>query len=162
MRSTVIDRELWLKDSERFGALAEVARSNLEAVSSYYPDFGRWYAGKVTPGLYSGERKVLFREISGTLAAVAIVKDASEEKKLCCLRVMPAFQGSGLGIKMFEEAFELLETNRPLLTVAEEKLPQFERVFDYFNFERGGKYLDFYRKNKAEYSFNGVLFVPAT
>ncbi|WP_143134759.1 GNAT family N-acetyltransferase [Burkholderia ubonensis] len=161
MRSTVIDRELCLNDSERFDALTAIARSNLEAVSSYYPDFGRWYSEKVTPGLYSGERSVLFREISGELAAIAVIKNTPEEKKLCCLRVMPTFQGSGLGIRMFEEAFESLETSRPLLTVAEEQLPQFERIFDYFNFERGEKYPDFYRENKVEYSFNGLLFVSA-
>jgi GNAT superfamily N-acetyltransferase len=132
----------------------------LDQLSAFYPKFSSWYQDKVVPGILAGTRRILVRRIDGNLAAIAIVKLTDEEKKLCCLRVLPNYQGTGVGIKLFEDAFAALETDRPLLSVAEEQIPRFKRVFDHFGFELSERYRDIYRPNKDEYSFNGLLFLP--
>jgi GNAT superfamily N-acetyltransferase len=159
MESAIIDQDLAFRDPERFVALGALAKSELTAVSALYPGFAQWYESKVEPGLLSGERKILIRSSGGRLAGLAVLKLA-QERKLCCLRVLPAFEGSGVGVRLFRDAFEVLGTERPLLSVSNERLHAFKRVFDYFGFRVGAEYVDLYRKDSLEYSFNGTLLVP--
>ncbi len=159
MESAVIDHDLALRDPERFVALGAMAKSELIAVSALYPGFVQWYESKVEPGLLSGERKILIRASGRRLAGLAVLK-LTQERKLCCLRVLPAFEGSGIGVRLFRDAFEILGTEHPLLSVSNERLPVFERIFDYFGFRVGAEYVDLYRQDSLEYSFNGTLMVP--
>jgi hypothetical protein len=94
------------------------------------------------------------------VAGIAIVKEDLAERKLCSLRVDPEFIGSGIGVKLFDECFEILSTTKPLLSVSEESLSSFDRVFKYFKFELAGRYQDLYRSRSTEFSFNGALLVP--
>lgn len=158
MESAVIDSVMAVQDPRRFVSLSALAKSQLLAVSGLYPGFVQWYQNKVEPGLLSGERKILLRVSQGRLAGLAVLKIA-EERKLCCLRVLPEFQGTGVGVRLFKQAFEELGTEHPLLSVADQRLPIFDKVFEYFGFEAGAKYLDLYRANSVEYSFNGTLLL---
>jgi hypothetical protein len=159
MESAVIDSVMALQDPSRFVSLSALAKSHLLEVSGLYPGFVRWYQSKVEPGLLSGKRKIILRASHGRLAGLAVVKMA-EERKLCCLRVLPAFQGTGVGVRLFKHAFEVLGTEHPLLSVADQRLPIFDKVFEYFGFEVGAEYPDLYRANSVEYSFNGTLLLP--
>lgn len=98
------------------------------------------------------------RHVGTQLAGIAVLKHDLEERKLCCLRVLPDFSGSGLGLRLFEDSFEMLQTDYPLLSVCEEQLPHFQRVFDHFGFRTGSRYDGFYRRGVAEHSFNGLLY----
>ncbi|MEY8689299.1 MAG: hypothetical protein AB9M53_05405, partial [Leptothrix sp. (in: b-proteobacteria)] len=123
----------------------------------YYPDFESWFESKVRAELLSGQRSILVEYRSGQLAGLAILKQGLDEKKLCCLRIMPSFESSGIGIRLFERSFEVLGTEKPLLSVSEEMLPKFARIFRHFGFSQEGKYIGLYRQNKCETSFNGIL-----
>ena len=159
MKSAVIDRVMAVQDPRRFVLLCALAKSHLLAVSGLYPGFVQWYQNKVERGLISGERKILLRASQGRLAGLAVLKIA-EERKLCCLRVLPEFQGTGVGVRLFKQAFEELGTEHPLLSVADQRLPIFDKVFEYFGFQVGAEYTDLYRANSVEYSFNGTLLLP--
>lgn len=161
MASLVVSRALWLTDPERFCRELARAQRELKQLSQFYPNFNEWFELKVVPGLSDGSRQLILKEINNELAAVAVLKRTETERKLCSLRVMPAYQGTGTGLRMFQEAFQLLETERPLLSVAEEQLPRFERVFDFFGFEQASRYDQLYRPRRAEFSFNGLLLPPA-
>ena len=86
------------------------------------------------------------------LRGIAILK--YNEKKLCHLSVMDAYKNKGYGIKLFKKSFEELKTEKPFLTVSEEKLPDFKRVFDYFGFKLTNVIEGYYRDNKKEYFYN--------
>jgi hypothetical protein len=142
------------------GCLADIA-SQLSSLRDCYPEFDMWYSDKVVPGISSGHRSILLEYRRDQLAGFAILKDDGAEKKLCCLRVTENFQRSiGLGIRMFERAFEELGTEKPLLSVSEERLPAFQRIFDHFGFELSAVYDGRYRWGKVEFAFNGLLDVP--
>lgn len=51
----------------------------------------------------------------------------------------------------------LLETDKPLLTLNQNKLIVFDKIFNYFNFSLEKTYKDIYRKHNCELSFNGEL-----
>lgn len=147
LKSTSIDGEI---------LLVSVVKQ-LNELSAYYPDFVKWLSIKVIPGLYNGERKILLHQSNNKLAGIAIIKDTIFEKKLCCLRVLPEFQGTGIGLKLFERSFEELNTNKPLLSIAEEQKQTFRKLFEHYGFELAEIYEDYYRPKKKEFSFNGLI-----
>ena len=79
------------------------------------------------------------------------------EKKICCLRVLPKFQNRGIGIKMFIKSMEILDTDKPLLSISENNILKFKKIMDYFNFKQYEKYLGLYKENTKEISYNGYL-----
>jgi len=157
MRLQAVGRDLFLRDPEAHASTVALARLQLSSLSCFYPEFDLWFKNKVEAGLASGERTLLIRNVGEHVAGIAILKHDAHESKLCCLRVLPRFNGSGVGLKLFEDSFHTLDTDRPLLTVSAEHLPHFKRVFNHFGFDHVRDYIDFYRKGVIEHSFNGVL-----
>jgi hypothetical protein len=156
--SRTLDAISMIRDQERTnGELSEIL-SRLADLRAFYPQFDDWLASKVLPGIRAGERSVLTEYRDGELAALAIVKDDGFEKKLCCLRVLPGYQNiGGIGVRLFDRCFDVLGTDQPLLSVAEEQLPKFARLFQHYGFRLAEAYDDFYRRGATEFAFNGCL-----
>ncbi|WP_301009007.1 hypothetical protein [Helicobacter sp. UBA3407] len=106
----------------------------LKEAKQYYPNFDIWYYQNVI------------------LKGICIVK--LSEKKLCTLRVMENYRNKGIGIRLFEKSFEALNTRMPLLSVSEEKLLSFKKIFDYYGFKLTSIKENYYRKGKKEYFYN--------
>jgi ribosomal protein S18 acetylase RimI-like enzyme len=126
----------------------------LKATEKLYPNFNYWFYNKVIPDVLQDKRKILLEIRNNEIAGIAIIKNTSEEKKLCTLRVTSKYQNKGIGLKLFERAFEELNTSKPFLTVSEEKYKEFEKIFKYYGFELTNKIKDYYRKGKSELFFN--------
>lgn len=122
-----------------------------------YPGFDRWLLGKVIPGIYAGERTAVVELRDSAVAGLLIVKHSDTEKKLCTLRVRPDFESRGLGVRLFETAFDLLGTERPLLSVSQPSMPKFLRLFAHFGFSKEAVYGGRYLPNVDELSYNGYL-----
>lgn len=129
-------------------------------LSELYPNFEKWLWRKALPGIVSGERSLLLEYVDNKLAGLAIIKDNQEEKKICCIRILPEYQKAGIGKKLFQRCFEELKTNNPLISVSESNVNKFKKLFNYFGFELGAVYDSLYQKDKKEFSFNGSLYVP--
>jgi hypothetical protein len=161
MLSVTINRISLALDTESAnGCMADVI-SHVDILHDCYPEFDLWMAKKVVPGISLGDRSMLVEYRRGQLAGFAIIKDDGVEKKLCCLRVLNEFKNTGLGLRLFGRAFDELNTDKPLLSVAEERLQSFQKIFDYYGFELSKEYVGRYRVGRVEYSFNGLLDVPA-
>lgn len=126
----------------------------LKSAQVYYPEFEKWYFNKVVPNILNAQREIICLTRNNKIASISIIKNTPEEKKLCTLRVISDFQNRGIGIKAFEASFDTLGTDKPFLTVSEEKLPEFQRVFDYYGFKLTSIHNNLYRKDKKEYFFN--------
>jgi len=156
-RQTLVDAKTIASDPIFAAEQTRQARDALMALSALYPGFSDWWSNKVEPGLQDGTRALLLEWRDDRVAGAAIVKDDGVEKKLCCLRVSPGFEnGAGLGVRLFERAFEVLETTRPGLSVSEENRPAFERLFRHFGFEWESDHNGIYRPLKQESAFNGL------
>jgi len=156
-----IDSDYLIKNPEAYYTALPTIIKHLQDLSGFYPGFNAWLYGKMIPGIVSGERSILLEHRRGVLSGIAIVKNSQNDQKLCCLRVLPPFQGTGVGLRLFERAFESLNNDRPLLSVAEEQIPVFEKLFAYYGFELEKKYKDYYRPCKDELSFNGLIEAEA-
>jgi|24BtaG_2_1085350.scaffolds.fasta_scaffold12394_2 GNAT superfamily N-acetyltransferase len=126
----------------------------IRASSAYYPNFDEWFFDVVIDGYLRGERSIITEYSNGIIAGVAITKHTQFEKKLCNLTVTPEFANKGYGIKLFEKAFDILETNKPFLTVSEIKYQEFQKIFDYYGFEKTHEEYGLYQSNTTELFFN--------
>lgn len=135
----------------------DVISQDAAFLRSSYPHFDRWFASKVIPGIRAGERTLLLEERDSVAVGLLIVKHSAAERKLCTLRVRPAYESRGLGVRLFQSAFHMLGTERPLLSVSELAMPKFERLFKYFGFEQAAQYHGRYTPTVSELSYNGLL-----
>lgn len=126
-------------------------------LSPDYPGIERWFASKVIPGLRAGTRRLVRIDRHGQIAALGIAKDEGGEAKICTVRVAPEFAGRGMGIRVFGELMEWLGTERPLATVSETKLAEFQRIFDHYGYRLTSVCTGLYVPSRAEYLFNEPL-----
>lgn len=125
-----------------------------------YPDFLNWYSKKVVGGLMDDSRQIFIAtpaDYEDTIAAVMILKNCSDEKKVSTLCVMEQYRSLGLGTKLIELAISVLKTNRPVITVSNAHVEIFKGLFEKFGFEQYKEYPDYYRNGISEHAYNGYL-----
>lgn len=139
-----------------FALTGEEARALafLLPLSEDYPHIENWFTDKVVPGLRCGTRRLLPVERDGELVGLGIAKNESGERKICTVRVAPSHTGRGIGVRLFDGLLKWLDDDQPHLTVSEEKLPLFERIFDYYRFDITSERAGVYLPNKVELGFN--------
>lgn len=134
---------------------------NTPILQSLYPDFDQWLTKKVRTGLDKGTRSIILSVTDGMVSGFAIVKDDPDEKKLCCLRVMDTYRHKyGIGDKLFRKSFEILDTEKPLLSISEDMLPAYHKLFEHYGFTLEGVHHEYYRPKKTEFSYNGPHISP--
>ena len=126
----------------------------IKEAKKYYPEFDAWYFLNVIQSLKNGTKKIITSCNENDLRGLAILKYS--EQKICHLSTMPPYKNKGYGIKLFKQSFMELETEKPFLTVSEEKLVEFKRIFEYFRFELTDVIDGYYRKGKKEYFYNQI------
>jgi GNAT superfamily N-acetyltransferase len=122
-------------------------------VSEMYPDIQNWFLKKVIPGIYCGTRHIERIYLNNQLVALGIAKK-SDEKKICTIRVRPGYENQGFGTQIIDSLIKWLGTDKPLITVAEEKISDFENIFKRYNFSLSYTHNSLYRREKIEYIFN--------
>lgn len=134
---------------------AFMALPMLRSLDNLYPDFGHWYINKVIPGVVLGTDKLLMAKEDGRLVGVALGKKTDSETKLRCVRVLPEYQNTGLGVRLIDQMLENLECEQPHCTVAEELFHTYSRLFvRRYGFRLNDVMKGAYRPQKLEYSFN--------
>lgn len=157
MRVIINKESLYLPTSLSTQSLYTMIHEDLPIFRGNYPLFDEWFQHVVIPGLLKSERTIVVEKRQDIIAGILILKHTSRESKICSLRVRPQFENSGLGVRLFEQAFEILETEEPLLSVSEHNHLKFEKLFKYFGFSHEKTYMGIYRLNIQELSYNGIL-----
>jgi GNAT superfamily N-acetyltransferase len=127
----------------------------LRTLDAYYPDFEYWFTNKVIPGVVTGDDQMLVAKDGPRIVGVALGKRTEDETKLRCIRVLPAYQNTGIGLRLIDRMLDTLECDRPLCTVAEEMLHLYSRAFiNRYGFKLNNVEKGAYRRGKLEYRFN--------
>ncbi len=143
-----------IEHTQRLSALAQ-AGELLGGLQALYPDFGHWYTNQVMPGVLVGSDALLVAREGQRVVGVALGKKG-KETKLRCVRVLPEYQSTGLGIKLIDRMLDVLECDKPHCTVAEEMLHLYSRPFvNRYGFSLDHVAKGMYRSGKLEYVFNG-------
>lgn len=128
----------------------------IQTLDAYYPDISHWYVNQVIPGLFTGSDCLLVARDGLNIAGIALGKRGTESK-LRCVRVHPDYQNTGLGIRLIDNMLEQLEDDSPGVTVAEELLHRYSRMFvNRYGFKLSAVTKGRYRRHKLEYAFNGA------
>ncbi|PNG50522.1 MULTISPECIES: GNAT family N-acetyltransferase [unclassified Variovorax] len=107
------------------------------------------------PGLAAGSDILLLAKEADHVVGVALGKRGEEETKLRCVRVLPAYHQSGVGIRLIDRMLHELECERPHCTVAEEMLHIYSRAFvNRYGFALSAVENGRYRPGRLEYAFN--------
>jgi len=122
-----------------------------------YPGFFNWYFRKFVPGLRDGSRKIIVSYVEGEIGGVALIKNDGVEKKICGVRVNGKYRKMGIGVRLFRECLEVLNTTKPMVTVSSERLSSFSKILKYYDFKLEQINKGYYRENSNEYVFNGSL-----
>ncbi|ABS65816.1 GCN5-related N-acetyltransferase [Xanthobacter versatilis] len=123
-------------------------------LSNDYPDIMNWYRRRVVPGLHNGTRHIIRAERDGRLVGLGIAKNELGERKICTVRVSPTHHGRGIGVRLFDGLLRWLDVDKPHLTVSKDKLPQFERIFEYYGFEMTSEKFGVYTPYMSELGYN--------
>lgn len=134
-----------------------IVYNHLKELERYYPNFKQWYYNTVGQSLTINTRKIIIEQRDGDIAGIAIIKNDINERKICTVKVMPPFLNRGIGIKLFERSMDYLGTRKPLLSVDEDRLPFFKKIFDKYEFRQTQILQDYYRIGKKEFVFNGYI-----
>lgn len=127
---------------------------HLKAVD--YPEFHHWFWHKVVPGYENNTRGIFVRADGNRITGIAIAKRGLE-RKLCTLWVDEAFRDRGLAGSLADEAFNWLQTRKPLFSVSKKKLNEFRGLLRSWDFGSGVQYEGYYHQSATEIVFNGSL-----
>lgn len=149
-----------IKDTPSFAELTKTIYKNIVNLKYDYPDFDKWYFNKVIPDINAGHRDIIISSYKDKFSGIAILKNKQDEKKICTLYVFKDFKSRGIGKSLFEKSFELLQNDKPLITIPEHKIHQFTPLLKYYDFELTEICPDYYVIGKKEYVYNKRLSQP--
>ena len=126
-------------------------------VKDDYPDYKEWYLEKQVPGLYDGTRNIIIAHINDRIVGFISLKKTKEEKKICTFYVEKTFRKNKIGTILVEKAIEYLETEKPLITIPMDKLNQFIKIANKYNWEISDIKENLYRTTTPEVIVNGTI-----
>lgn len=152
-----------------YGQVAWLTRDILDSYSGHW----EWLEKKFFPGLQEGKRGYSFAIDYNSkdwinikkfgpmfiykLAGCALLKDEPDEKKLCCLFVDPNYRGQKIASRLVEDSFEVLNTNKPVMTVSQQNLGMLQKLIDRYGFELTSVKESVYKPGVKEYYYNEGL-----
>lgn len=125
-----------------------------------YPKHKEWYFQKQIPRIFTPSGEILFarsEEDENKIIAMACLKKDEEEQKICTLYVSDQCRGQHLGTRMVEASMEFLGTTKPLITLADYKLPMFQPIIEKYDWELTEVVSSLYNDRAKELCFNGKL-----
>lgn len=126
-------------------------------VKNDYPDYKNWFLTKQVSGLYDNTRNIIVAHIDGKLVGFTSLKKTDTERKICTFYVEKRFRKNQIGSKLVEKSIEYLETEQPLITIPMDKLNEFIRIGNKYNWKVTDIIENLYRINNPEVIVNGEL-----
>ena len=128
-------------------------------IADSYAQHFMWLEKTFIPGLRHGNRGYVFAEDKYNihLAGCSLLKNGPDEKKLCCLFVDPAYRKQGIASKLIENTFQVLGTDKPVMTVSEQNLAQLMPLIKRYGFVLTNVRTGAYKSGVKEYYYNEGL-----
>ncbi len=126
-------------------------------VKEDYPDYKTWYQEKQVPGIYDGTRNIIIAHYNERVLGFASLKKTNSEKKICTFYVEKSFRKNQIGTMLMEKAVTYLEEERPLITIPLNKLNDFIKLANKYNWKITDIKENLYRTTTPEVIVNGSL-----
>ena len=126
-------------------------------VKQDYPDYRSWFLNTQIPWLYDNTRNIIIAHINDKIVGFVSLKKTSTEKKICTFYVEKSFRRNKIGTILVEKAIDYLEESRPLITIPMNKLNEFIKIGNYYNWEITDIKENLYRTSTPEVIVNGTI-----
>lgn len=126
-------------------------------VKEDYPDYKTWFQEKQIPGIYDNTRNIIVAHFNGRILGFVSLKKSKEEKKICTFYVEKSFRKNKVGTLLVERAITYLEEERPLITIPMNKLNDFIKIANKYNWQITDIKENLYRTTTPEVIVNGSL-----
>ena len=150
-------------DQETILSICDNLYEMTDFITTDYPKHKSWFYQKHLPATLqpnSGRDIIFAHDQDGFLYGTSFVKEDDMEKKICTLFVDENSRGLGVGTALVEKSMEVLGTTKPMITLADYKLPMFEGLIEKYGWVQTQEVTGLYNDKSAELVFNGFLEPP--
>lgn len=144
--------------------ICEMLYGMTDFICEDYPKHKSWFYQKHLPATFipdSGRDIVFAYDANGKTYGTAFIKQDPQEKKICTLFVSEEARGLGVGTKLVEKSMKLLGTTKPMITLADYKLPMFQGLIKKYGWVKTETVEGLYNDKHKELVYNGSLIGPA-
>lgn len=131
-------------------------------VKNDYPNYREWFINTQVPGLYDNSRNIIVAHINDQIVGFVSLKKTPTEKKICTFYVEKRFRRNQIGTILVEKAIEYLEEEKPLITIPMDKLNEFIRIANKYNWKITDIKENLYRTTTPEVIVNGYVQQEST
>ena len=121
-----------------------------------YPNHYNWFHEKFCKELDGKAREIIFCLNNNVPIGVVFLKNSKEEKKICTIYVEKTYRNIGIGTQLLLKSFAFLNTTKPLITMPEYKVKEFDNIIRNYNWEKT-EIIESCYSDKNEVIFNGNL-----
>ena len=124
-----------------------------KTINKSYPSHNQWVNDIFLNGLKNDKNRAYsFAVDKNLLVGLSLMK--TTEEKICCLYILEEYRKQGIASQLFQNSCEILNTNKPFITVSHENYPMLEKLLKKFNCELTSQHKGMYKENSIEYFFN--------
>lgn len=121
-----------------------------------YPNHYHWFHEKFCKELDGEVREIIFCLDNETPIGIIFLKNSKDEKKICTIYVEKEYRNIGIGTHLLLKSFTFFNTTKPLITMPEYKVKDFEKIIRNYNWEKT-EIIESCYSDKNEVIFNGNL-----
>ena len=100
-----------------------------------YQEYLKWYYTKNIPRVLDGTGEIIFYLDGLTVAGLSILKKDLTESKICTLMINEEYRRRGYGKELLESSFDYLGTDKPLITIPNNRIEEFKSFIDTYNWQ---------------------------
>lgn len=126
-------------------------------VKQDYDNYKEWYLNTQVPGIYDHTRNIIIAHSNNNILGFVSLKKTPQEKKICTFYVEKMFRKNKIGTILVEKAINYLEEERPLITIPMNKLQEFTKIGEKYNWEITDIKENLYRTTYPEVIVNNEL-----
>ena len=109
-----------------------------------YPNYYKWYFRKNIPRVIDGTGEVIFYLDGFEIVGLSILKKTDDESKICTLLISEEQRKKGYSSLILEDAFDYLKTDKPIITIPENRLDEFSGIIRAYNWKETEIIGDYY------------------
>lgn len=129
-------------------------------VKDDYPDYKNWFQQVQVPGIYDRTRNIIIAHINDKIVGFVSLKKTPTEKKICTFYVEKNFRKNHIGQLLVTKAVDYLEETKPLITIPMDKLNEFTKIANRYDWKITDIKENLYRTTTPEVIVNGEIKEP--
>lgn len=100
-----------------------------------YQNYYKWFYTKGIPRIFDNKGEIYFYLDGFIVVGLTILKKTKLERKICTLLINEEYRKKGYCKELLETSFNYLETDKPLITIPEKRIKDFQNIITSYNWQ---------------------------